>query len=220
MKLEELEQAWQQYDQKLSKQLALNQQILKEISLQKTQKHLRWLIFRTFLEMTFFLTATVALGHFLYQHLEQVPQLIAAVVLSVFTLIGLSGSIGQIVMISQLDFSESITTIQHKLQQIRTHLIQVSRLIILSFPFYLAYIVLGFYVLWNIDIVAQGDQVWWIAQIIFSLILIPVTIWLYRKIHFRNIHIPWVRNFVESAGGKSVARAMAILGELEEFKQD
>jgi len=220
MKLEELEQAWKKYDQKLSKQLMLNQQILKEINMQKTRSHLQWHTIRTLLEMAFFSMITIALSRFMYQHIEQTSIFIAALVLTVFVIIGLSGSIGQMIFISQLDFSEPVTIIQHKLQQIRTHLVQVLRLIILSIPFYLAYIVLGFYILGNIDIVAQGDETWWIVQIIISVALVPVAIWLYGKIHYRNIHIPWVKNLIENAGGKSVAQAMAVLGELEEFNQD
>ena len=220
MKLEELEQTWQQYDQKLGEQLMLNQRILREISLEKTRTHLRGHIFRTFLEMTFFSVAAIVLGRFMFQNMEQVPQFIAALILIIFALIGLSGSIGQLIMISQLSFSDPVTTIQNKLQQIRMHLVQMLRLIILSVPFYLAYIIFSFYELWNIDIVAEGNQAWWITQLLFSLALIPVAIWLYQKIHYRNLHIPWVKNLIENAGGKSVARAMSVLRELQEFKQD
>ena len=220
MELDELQQAWQQYDRKLDRYLELNRRVLKEINMQKTRSHLRMISIRSILEAGFFLVVMITLGNFMAQHPDRMPLFLPALVLNVFAIIGLSGSVGQIVLISQIDYSAPIASLQRKLQRLRTHFIQTLRLTLLSIPFYMAYILLGFYLLWGVDLYLYGDRNWWIAQIILSVALVPLALWLYRKIHHRNMHLPWVRRLVYSAGGRSVEKAMALLGELEDFEQE
>ena len=219
MKLEELEQAWQQYDRKLDKHLQLNQKILREINLQKMRPLVRRLMLNQLCGGVIFFAIIMTLGGFMENHLQKIPLLVSAFVLQVFAIIGLVGNINQWSTLAQIDYAGPITEIQQKLQKFRAGILQYVRLLMLSAPFYLTYIVLGFHIIWDVDVYTQLDQKWWIAQIFFSLVLVPVAIGRYRKLDYRNIHVPWVKNFVESAGGKSVARAMAVLGELEEFKQ-
>ncbi|MGB3589168.1 MAG: hypothetical protein WBA23_21660 [Tunicatimonas sp.] len=220
MKLEELQQAWQQYDQKLDKYLQLNQKILKEVNLQKIRPLLRTLVLNQVIGGTIFFSIIVVLGGFIVVHIQQVPLLVSAFILLVFAVIGWIGNINQWSTISQISYDEPITEMQQKLQKFRADSIQYMRLLMLSVPFYLTYIILGFHVFGDIDIYSQADQKWWYAQVTFSLLLVPVAIWLYQKLNYRNMHIPWVRSFVESAGGKSVEKAMILLGELDEFNQE
>lgn len=220
MELHELQQAWQQYDRKLDRHIKLNQQVLQEINRNKAQSRLRNLLIIRAIESVFFLGVMLILGNFMAQHWEHPPLLLSALVLNIFTIIGFSGSIGQIILIFRLDYSQPILAIQKKLKQIEAHLIQNLRLLLLSIPFYLAYLLIGFRALWGVDLYTHGNPTWWIAQIAFSVALIPVALWLYRKIHFRNMHIAWVRSFIYGAGGQSVEKALRLLGDLEEFEQE
>lgn len=220
MKLEELEQAWQQYDQKLDKYLQLNQKILKEINVQKMRPLVRRMMFNQVFGGAIFFVIIMVLGGFMVNHVQQVPLLVSAFILQVFAVTGLVGNINQWATLSQIDCAGPVTEIQQKLQNFKANLLQYTRLLMLSAPFYLTYIILGFHIIWDVDIYTQADQRWWAMQIAFSLALLPVAIWLYRKLNYRNIHIAWVKGFVESAAGKSVSRAMAVLRELEEFKQE
>lgn len=188
--------------------------------MQKVRPLLRTLIINQIVGGAIFLLITIALGVFMINHIQQTLMLISAFVLQVFSVIGWIGSINQWSTISRIDYAMPITQIRQKLQKFKIDMLQYIRLLMLSIPFYLSYIILGFHTILDIDLFTQADQKWWVAQIIFSLILVPVAIWLYRKIHYRNIHIPWIKNLVESAGGKSVAQAMVVLRELEKFEQN
>jgi hypothetical protein len=50
--------------------------------------------------------------------------------------------------------------------------------------------------------------------------LIPIGVWLYREISYKNINKKWVKNIIEKSAGNSVTKAMEFLKELEEFKKD
>lgn len=109
---------------------------------------------------------------------------------------------------------------QKKLEQLKTHMVQITRLMMLSIPFYMVYIVLGFKLFFGVDIVAQGDPKWWIANIILSLLFIPLAVLIYRKLSWKNIHIAWVKSFIYSTGGKQVTQAMGFLQEIDNFEKE
>jgi hypothetical protein len=220
MELEALKKSWEQYDKKLDQYLKLNQRIFKEMKLTKTRSNLRKILIFRILESVIFLVAILALGSFIGKHWSSIQFVIPAAILQIFAITGLAGSIGQIALISQINFAAPITEMQKKLEQMKMHMIQTARLMILSIPFYLAYIVLGFKIFFGVDIVAQGDPDWWLGNIILSLLFIPLAVWIYRKLSWKNMHIPWIKSFIYSIGGKQMTKAMDFLQEIDSFEKE
>jgi hypothetical protein len=220
MELEALKKSWEEYDKKLDQNLKLNKQIFKEMNLTKTRLSLRSILIFRILEILFFVIAVIALGSFIGNHWGSMQFVIPAAILHIFAIIGLAGSIGQIALIAQIDYAAPITIMQKKLEQVKMHMVQVTRLMMLSIPFYLAYAVLGFKLFFGVDIVAQGDPNWWLANIILSLLFIPLAIWIYQKLSWKNMHIPWVKSFIYSAGGKQITKAMGFLQEIDNFEKE
>ncbi len=220
MELEALKKSWEQYDKKLDQYLKLNQRIFKEMNLTKTRSSLLSILIFRIVEAVIFLAAILALGTFIGNHCGSFQFVIPAAILQIFAITGLAGSIGQIALISQIDFAAPITKMQKKLEQMKMHMIQTARIMILSIPFYLAYIVLGFKLFFGVDIVAQGNPDWWLANIILSLLFIPLAVWIYRKLSWKNMHIPWVKGFFYSAGGRQMTKAMDFLREIDSFEKE
>lgn len=220
MELEALKKSWEQYDKKLDQHLKLNQRIFREMNLNKTRSSLRALLSLRILEASIFLAAEIALAIFSAYHIDSIQFVISAAILQTFAITGLSGSLTQIILIAQIDYATPVTVLQKKLERVKTHMMQITKLMMLSIPFYMAYIVLGFQLFFGIDIVAQGDPKWWIANIILSLLFIPLAVWIYRKLSWKNIHIPWVKQFIYSIGGKQITKAIGFLQEIDNFEKE
>jgi hypothetical protein len=138
----------------------------------------------------------------------------------IFFIIAAVNCIKQIVLIKQIDYSKSITDIQTKLTLLQAHIVDYVRLTFLAIPTYLAYPILAFKALTNLNIVTLFATKWWAAQIIFSLLIIPVCIWLYRQVSYKNLHKKWVRFIIKNSVGNSVTDAMQFINEIDEYKKE
>jgi hypothetical protein len=220
MELSEFKSVWQSYDNKLEKSLQLNLRCLEMIQAQKVKSKLMPLFRLRILEMFLHLVVIWWLGGFLYQHFFELQYALSAGVLILFFIIAFSNCVKQIVIFKQIDYSEDISTIQRKLTLLQSHIADYIRLTFLCLPTYLAYPIIGFKVLANFDIVSRLNQNWWIAQITFTILLIPVCIWLYRQVTYKNINKKWVKYIIEKSAGDSVSRAMKFIKDIDELKQE
>ena len=99
-------------------------------------------------------------------------------------------------------------------------MLDTSRLMILSLPFYFAYIVLGFDLLFGVNILAQGDRAFIYANAALSVALFLPAIWVFRNLNFRNAGHPVIRIFINGAGGKQLLAAADFLNRIEQFKAE
>ena len=81
----------------------------------------------------------------------------------------ITGSIGQIILIIKIDYSKPVTTLQLQLERLKVYSLQTLRLLFLSIPFYFAYIIVGFKLLFKLDIYAHADSKWLLWNIILSI---------------------------------------------------
>ncbi len=219
MEMEELLNAWKTYDAKLDHSLSLNRAMLREMKVDKTRSRMQRTLVARGVEAGIFSLLTIALCVFAVNRLPYPEFVLAAGVLLVFYILGFAGSIKQIVMISQIDYAGSVVDIQRKIEQITAHHLQLIRLSMLSLPFYTAYIVIGFELFFGVNIFKQGNHDWWVGQLIFSAFMIPLALWLYRKIRPDNIHLKWVKNLTTSLGGSSLTKAVQFLHDIEKFEK-
>lgn len=220
MELDELKEIWKGYEAKLDKSLAVNQHLFEQLRLDQTRSKMRSLLYSRIAEAVCFFILLVALGGYIANHLSVSAPILSAIILTVFVLIGLIGSIGQIALIGMLDYSGSVRDIQKQLFRIRSHKLQLLRLILLSIPFYMAYILLGFDLLWNIDLYTVADPTWLEIQIMVSLLLVGPVLWFYRALGLQDTTRPWVTKIVRSLGDSQISEALELLNELEELSQE
>lgn len=220
MEFSEIKSMWQAYDIKLEKSLKLNLHCLGIIQAQKVKSKLLPLLWQRVSEIILHVIVIVWLINFLYNNFFQLPYAASAIVLIIFYLIAFINCLKQIITIKQMDYSNDVVTIQSSLVILQTHIVDYMRLTFLGIPTYLAYPVIAFKALTNFDIVSQLHGNWWTSQIIFSIILIPVCVWLYMQVSYKNIHKKWVRFIIQKSSGSRVTKAMEFINELETLKKE
>ena len=223
---DELMQLWQSYDKKLNTSLAINKHCIEAIQTQKILTAFSHVKAYNYVEIGTGLFCMWLLGSFLANNITNLYFVAAAAVLMLFCLVAIIGAAHQLVLIGQLQYSGAVIAGQRKLTLmqstvfIQTSIVTYLRLALLSLPFYTAYLIIGFKVFFGINIVEQGNSNWWISQIVLSILFVPLSIWMYKKISYKNLHIPWVRTLIEGAGGKATRKAMDYIQELNEFEKE
>ncbi len=220
MEIDQLKEIWKEHEKKLDEHITLNTRLFEKVNLDRARATMRSLLFVRMAEVLCFLILTIALFGFIAEHLSVSASTISALILVLFAMVGLIGSIGQITLIGMIDYSGTLLNIQNQLIRIRSHSIQLLRLIILSVPFYMAYIFLGFKVLLGIDLYSVVDLKWFVAQIIFSLLLIGPALWLFRELNPKRMSHPWIRKFVPPSGTGQITQTLELLNEIEEFRRE
>lgn len=225
MEENELRNIWKAYDVKVEKSLQINYKILETIQSQHVRSMFTPLLGFKIVELIIGVLIMIFLGNFLYANLSVNYFVAASGILMIFCLLAIIGSIKGIYLISKIGYDSSVLDSQRKITllesttRLQGSIIRYLRLAILSVPFYMAYVVVGFKAILDLDIVKYGDNLWWTVQIIVSILFIPLSIWLYMKISNKNLHMNWVRNLIEFGGGKSTAKAMDFINELEHFEK-
>ena len=220
MEADELKAIWKTHDSRLEKSLALNKRCITELQTQKSVSALAPLKRNRMLEIAFVLVIIFFLGLFIHENSSTWYYVLSASALILFLMIDIYGCIRQIRTIQELHYSDSVISIQKKLVNLEASLLNYIRFAFLCIPFYLVYITMTCKLIAGIDVVAGFTTSWWIANILFSLLLIPVSIWLYRKCSYTNKNNFWVQSLLENSGAHSIAKAMAFVSEIEEFKTE
>ena len=220
MELEALKQSWQKMDRKLDQQISLNRDLLRQLKLRESRNKLLPLALYRGIELILFLVFSNLLGGYIFNHLDQPQFYIPAAIILSFAISGTIGAIGQLYYISQVNYAEPVTAIQKKLMAIATHRIGLLKLTLAAVPFYLCYGIVGFEWLLGIDLFQYGNQTWWVIQLTFCALLIPLVIWAIRKLNYQNMHRRWVRHLLETDGARPVREAMKRLEEIRKFEED
>jgi hypothetical protein len=218
MKDEELNLLLKTFDQKLNRSIEFNFKIAQETQVKKSVFALRKLRYYSIFELVVAGFVMIFLGNFIYETFGNLSLTISALILDIFAVFAISGAVRQLILISEFEVAANVTESQQILARLQTHTINYLRLAILQFPFFLAYILIGFKVFFNTTIWETGNQAWLVSNLILGVILIPVSIWVYKQIQPANLHIKWVRRLVEMMGGKEISNAMTFLNEIETFK--
>lgn len=220
MNLNEKKETWVAQDQKLNENIRLSKALLKTVCMDKSKSRTQSVLYWRIVEVIVFSVLVISLWKFIVTNFSLSAATISAVTLVVFTIIGLARSIGQIVLINQIDYSAAVSTVQKQIYAIRDRNLKNVRLTLLSIPFYMAYIFLGFELIFGFDLHAHVDQTWIAVNIAFSVTLIVLTVWLVSKLNSHNSKLGWIRQVAEELGGHQLAVAAQQLGEIDEFENE
>ena len=228
MNLSEMKSVWQEYDSKLEQSINLNRHCLELIQTQNVKSRLEPILWFRIIELTLHGTAIALLVAFIANNLFLWPYSLSAFVLLTFYIVASSNCIKQIMIIRKVDNSNDIVTLQSSLALLRTHVVNFTRLAVLFIPTFLAYPMvvskaiedLGLKSLSFMDIRAGYHGNWWSIQITVSIILIPLCIWFYRQVSYKNIHIKWVKDTIRKFAGSRIEKSIEFLQEVETLKQD
>lgn len=219
MEEKDIKNIWKNYSSKLSSNLKINLSSLKERNMNNTAHELKKLKRKRIAEALIFTILAALLINFTIRNINTPQFILSGTILGIFTLIGLTGSLLQIGLIAKVDYSGPITTFQIQLEKLKTYSLQTFRLIILSVPFYFAYIVIGFKVLLNWDIYAYSNSSWLLWNLILSIVFVPLSIWLYKSLSYDSKK-NWVKRMILDNGGKQIHSAIQFINEIEAFRKN
>ena len=208
MELSEMKSIWQAYDNKLEKTLKLNLHCLEMIQTQKVKSRLTPLLWFRIAEIIVHTLIIWWLAGFLYNNFFKFQFAASAIALIVFFVIAFVNCLKQIIIIKQIDYSDNVIAIQSSLVMLQAHTLNYFRLSFLCMPIYLTYPIIGFKALGDVYIVSQFSRDWWTGQLIFNTVLIPVCIWLYTQITYKNIHKKWVKYIIKNSVGNAITKAL------------
>jgi hypothetical protein len=226
MELNELKSMWQTYDAKLERTLKLNQRVVEELQSHKVRSKLAPLLWQRAIELAFHSAAIVLLSVFFYWNFYNFPYAASALLLIAFYTIALLNAIKQIRIIKQMDYSNDVISIQSSLVILQTNFLNYARLTVLCLPTFLAYPVvvskalkdLNLKMFGDFDIIAASQGNWWNAQFISTIVLIPLCIWVYQQISYKNIDKAWVKKFIQRSSGARVRKSIEFMNELQSLK--
>jgi len=143
-----------------------------------------------------------------------------------FFLVAFANSLKQLIIIKRMDYSSDIVTIQSSLAMLQSNNLKYARMIILFIPACLAFPVVFFKamkdfhirVFDNIDFITLTGGHWWTAQLAATLALIPLGIWCYTKLSYKNIDKKWVKDFIDRSSGSRVRKTLEFMKELHSLK--
>lgn len=218
METEELKNLWQAYDSKLEKVLSINIKYIEIIQAQKARSAFQHLMARKLVSLVWGSLCAFIFASFTYHNYAQPHLLVSGGVMMLLCIIHVGTCIGHIKLISEMKLTGGVTEMQEKLATFQSLSARYSRLAVLMFPLWIACLIVFFKLVFNMDLVAIQGKDFWLPNLMISLLFLPPSIWFYKKMSVKNMHIPWVRKLIESGGGKSAVKAIEFLKEIEDFK--
>ena len=209
----DIKQLWHAYDLKLEKSLQLNYRIMSEMQTQKAESNISsfrrnqvagvvigilWVLFLVFWTI---------IGH------SNIYFAGSMGIIALFNIFAVATYIRHLALLDQVNVADNITGAQQKLATIQASLSNSGRIMILQAPFWCTF-------WYNQQLVDHADAMFWIINLTVVAFFITLSVYLYNKLTYKNIHIKWVKAFMEGFGGKKLIKAMEFMNEIENYKKE
>lgn len=218
MEARELKNILEAYNQKLEKKLSLNVSSIKNIQLEKSKKNTQTILVFRVIEIISFSLLALFLGQYIANNWDQTHIVISAIIVNVFTLIALIGSIGQVVLVQQIDFSKPIVEIRKKIERVNSHGLFFIKLIFLSASVWWSYAIVAADLFLDIDLYVHLEADFVLKYLVINLLLIIPLVWVFNKLSYKNLHIKWVKKTIGLFTGTKTMKALEFLNDIEEFE--
>jgi len=219
MEAGDLKKILETYDTKLNEKLSLNVTSLKSINLDKAEKNTQSILIYRIAEIVVFSLLTMFIGNYIGSNWNQTHLAISGIIVGVFTLIALSGSIGQVVLLQQIDFAKPIVDIRKKIELVNSHSLLFLKLMFLSAPIWWSYVVVGSDYLFNIDLYNNMDANFVLKYLMVNSLLIIPMVWFLNKLTYKNLNVKWIRKTIGFFVGTKTMKALEFLNDIEEFER-
>ena len=215
MNLDELKSTWNKQDEALNASIDINQPLLVSIGVNQQMEKLRNMKTARIVESIFFFMIIVSLWQYIVSDFTFSAPIISAMILNVFAIVGLAGNIGQIVLMSQFDFSAPVKDLQRDMYNIFSHKLKLTRLVMLSVPFYMAYTFLGFDVLFSVDLFQHLSEQMIMFYALSTAALFVLAVWFMSQLSYQNITKPWVKWMISFIVGEELVDMAEFLNTAE-----
>jgi hypothetical protein len=204
---------WKAQDEKLNRTIKLNLYLLESLQKQKAASKLNSLVRFKLRAVVLGIIWILFLGLLVYgNQLKNIYFTVSLGIIMLFTILAVAVYIKHIILIRQLDYSQSITNTQKKLSELQTSTFN-TRFLLLQAPFYTTWF-------WSTEMIREMDIKFWLISVPITLLFTFLAIWLYLNLTQKNMDKKWVRAFINSTPEHtSVFEAIDFLNEIEEFKK-
>lgn len=211
----ELKEIWQSYDRKLEKSLAINYHLFETIKIQKAKSKLNALIIPKLIMIALGILWMLFLGALVYAALRVSNTFfgLSAGMIILINGIAVMTYVRQLFLIRQVNRAESVVDVQHRLSQLQSSTMLMTRMLFLQLPFYTTWYI-------NSGMIANGNTALWILQIAVTMAFTLLAVWLFRNITYKNAGRKWFKILFDGSGWKTVNRSMEFMHEVEEFKKE
>lgn len=217
--MEELKHIWKEQEKKIDRNWQLNVEMLRNTNLDKAKSKMNSLTWITAITLSFYLLMAMFFAIFAFKNLQTAHIAISGFVLTIWSLLIAVGAIKQLSAIQKIDYTEPIPILQKKLESLKLIILKYLQLAQWIIPLYLAFVVFWVKVLFNFDIIVNAGKTWLIVQLILSISLIPLSVWLHKKLSPKNISKKWVSSILKGAGSQ-VSEAIEFIKRIDEFKRN
>lgn len=214
MSADEFQQLWKSYEQKLQKSMKLNLELLEASRMRKVRVSFNWQIAFKIMMMGLGLAWNIFVGGLMWRNRTEPAFVVAALMVLSCTGYAIGGYFVQVLVMLQVNMSDSITATQKQLAMLEVLMVRTLRVPFLQTPAYFFFFVTK-------HMMATGGLWFWVIEGLAVVVSVAVTIWIYRSVTLENAaRKGWVRKIVDNEGWKAVKRAREYGREVEEFRKD
>lgn len=215
MENSELLQLWQSYDKRLQENLVLSKQNTAEITRMKAQSFLgsmkpvklftvlAGLVWVGFMDLVLIHHFGTASPFFLVSMGIQV----------LLTKLAIGIYLYQLVLLYQTDISEPILGVQERIARLQSSTIRVTRLLFLQLPVWTTFFLTK-------QTFMYGAAGWLVLQVVVTGLFTYAAIWLFINIRYANRDKKWFRLLFSGKEWDPMLKAMDLLGQVKEYKQE
>jgi hypothetical protein len=216
MELDDMKLAWQTLDRRLELRNALDLDLYKERKFDKLKSGLRPLVFGQIVQMALGILMTVLFAPFWVQHMATPHLLVYGLSLHLYGMMMMFAAARDLHLIRGIDYSSPVLDIQKRIAELRAWHLRVGPYFAVTGCFMWTPIVLVVFYWLGADIWLHSPQfVYWL--IASSVVCVAVTYGFIRWA--RSSRSKFARSLEDSAAGKSVTRAQAVLAEIAQFEK-
>ena len=210
---------WKAYDRKLEASLMLNKSNAIEITRLKTKSLLSSMtplkIFTIIVGMLWVgIGGTIVVNLFVHAYTSVSPFfLYSAAFQLLLTAIGIGIYLYQLVLIHQMDITDTLIKTQKRLTHLKSSTLWVARILFLQLPAWTT-----FY--WSMDLIKSGHLPYIFLNSVVTLLAIAVSLWLFVNIRYENREKKWFRLIFEGKEWTPVIKAIELHKEIEAFERE
>ena len=218
--IKELQEIWSSHEVKLQQQWKINLDLLRKINLDKIERKMNRLIWIKAIALGFYMIVAFLLVGFVISVWPEPNLAISGTLIFAWAISVCFTSIQELKMILTINYADAVPDLQSHLLNLRRSIIRFLRIGAWILPLHLAFIVVFFNLIFGINIAEVGNKVWLISQLVISIfIMIPLAVWIHRKLVPENADKKWMYNLLRGNGAQ-ITDSIRLLEEIEDFKQE
>lgn len=176
--------------------LSLKVASFKDINVDQAEEKTRSMLTYRIIDTVVFSLLALFMGNYIAGNWTEPHLAISGIIVGVFTLIALAGSIGQVTLLHQIDYAKPMVEIRKKIARVNSHGILFVKLVILSALVWWAYAILALDLFLGVDVSVYLEPNFVVRYVVVNLLLIIPIVWFFNKVSYQNPPVKWVRKTI------------------------